>query len=181
MTSFFCQSHSEWSTFYSLALCTFIISTKYLNLNASKAFIHQIQNHSRTEGSPFHFVRHYENFPFFGFFRKFLMSPKGPLCSFFDSLQQNGCKEILESLPFRFFVIETVQKSHFLSDVRFSQYISTDNFFNTIGILEVEVRNYCAISEFLTLYSNYIAFFYGGGGGSKTIAPFCLSRLYSNF
>ena len=54
-------------------------------------------------------------------------------------------------------------------------------FFITVRILEVEVQRYCAIFEFLKFYPNYIAFYQGGGGGSKTSAPICPSTLYPNF
>ena len=43
-------------------------------------------------------------------------------------------------MPHPFYIFwhyDMVQNSHFLSDIRFSQYISTDNFFNTIQIFDM--------------------------------------------
>ena len=49
-------------------------------------------------------------------------------------------------------------KSYNLSDIRFSQFRSTNIVFKTARILEVAVRKNYVPSEYLTLYPNYIAF-----------------------
>ena len=59
------------------------------------------------------------------------MSPKGPT-SLSDILQQIGCQKIVKARRY-----ETLSKISFQSDIRFSQYIFTESFFNTIGIFDV--------------------------------------------
>ena len=56
------------------------------------------------------------------------------------------------------------------------------NFFNTIRILEVDVRKYWGImiSEFLTLFPDYLVFHGRGGRGSKKFAHICSCKLYPN-
>ena len=47
---------------------------------------------------------------------------------FFDILQQNRCLRIPKGPALPFWHDERVQVSHFLSDIRFSQYIFSENF-----------------------------------------------------
>ena len=95
---------------------------------------------------------------FFGtmrlFFRKFFDCTKGSLLQCFDILEHKRCFKIPEGPPFQIFRhYETVQNCHFSSDIRFSQYISTNNFFNTIRNLNVisrvkrNIRIFDVISE----------------------------------
>ena len=89
------------------------------------------------------------------FFEKLLGPQRVPLQFFLDF----ATKWMLKNPKNPFYIFrhsDTVQKN-FFPDIRLSQNISTKNFFfNTSRILEVEVRKYCAISELLTLYPNYI-------------------------
>ena len=103
-------------------------------------------------------------------------------------------KKIPKGPPFTLFRhYATAQLFHFSSDTRFPQYMCINNFFDNILILAVisevncvslkrfEVQKCCATSETLTLYPDYIAFYQGGGGGSKTSAPFVPARYNGTF
>ena len=99
------------------------------------------------------FFRHYETF-----FRKFFDCTKGSPSVFFDIWEHNGRLKISKGPPCQIFRhYETVQNCHFSSDIRFSQNISINIFFNTIRNLNVisgvmrNIRVFDVISE---VYSN---------------------------
>ena len=111
---------------------------------------------------------------FFGtmrlFFENFLIVPKGPHFNFFDILEHNRC--LKNSKIFRHY--ETVQNCHFSSDIRFSQYIYTNIFLNTIRNLNVifGIKRYIRIFDVISeVYSVSLR----RGGGSKTSARICPS------
>ena len=84
------------------------------------------------------------------FFENFLIVSKGPPFNFFDILEHNRCLKIPKGPPFQIFRhYETVQNCHFSSNIRFSQYISTNIFFNTIRNLNVifGVKRYIRIFD----------------------------------
>ena len=91
------------------------------------------------------------------FSENFLIVPKGPPFNFFDLSEHNRCFKIPKGPPFQIFRhYETVQNSHFSSDIRFSQYISTNIFFITIRNLNVisGVKRYIRIFDVISeLYS----------------------------
>ena len=83
------------------------------------------------------------------------MSPKGPP-SIFSSFATEWILKISKGPPFYIFRhYEIVQFSQFLSDIRFSQYISTNNsirIFNTVRIYDVisEVKRYIRIFDIIS-------------------------------
>ena len=94
---------------------------------------------------------------FFGtmrlFFRKFFYCTKRSPFIFFDILEHNRCLKIPKCPPFQIFRhYETVQNCNFSSDIRFSQYISTNIFFNTIRNLNVisGVKRYIRIFDVIS-------------------------------
>ena len=86
-------------------------------------------------------------------FENFLIVPKGPPFNFFDILEHNRCLKIPKGPSFQVFRhYETVQNCHFSSDIRFSQYISTNIFFNTIRNLNVisGVKRYIRVFDVIS-------------------------------
>ena len=77
-----------------------------------------------TKRSPFWFFRHCETF----FPKLFLMSPKGPPSIFWYFATEWMLKKPKGSLFFRFSAPWDSSKFSFLSDFRFFQYITTNNF-----------------------------------------------------
>ena len=120
------------------------------------------------------------NLDFFGtmrlFFKNFFDCTKGSLFIFLKFLEHNRCLKIPKGPPFQIFRhYETVQNCHFSSDLRFSQYISTNIFYNTTRNLNVvsgvkrSIRSFDVIAQ---VYSVSLR----GGGCSKTSARICPSR-----
>ena len=99
-----------------------------------------------TEGSPL--------FQFFSalsdFFSNFFCLQRAPSI-FFDILQQTGVSKRVS--PFTFFGTRRLfQNSHFSSEVRFSQYIPTNIFFNTFRNFDVisGVKRYIRTSDVIS-------------------------------
>ena len=99
------------------------------------------------------------------------MSPKGSPFKFNYILQQKGCLKAPKGPSF--FNLGTMRQFQ----IRFSLYIDEQIIFlNPVRILEVKVQKICFRLKFLTFYLNYMAFYYGGGRGSKKALPFIPAR-----
>ena len=93
--------------------------------------------------SPFNIFRHYKTSKFSFFFPKnFQCVQRVPSSIFFTFGKRMAVKKFPKGSPFTFFGTETVQNSHFSSDIRFSKH-PTNNFFNTIRIFDVISELYC--------------------------------------
>ena len=121
-------------------LCSFMKSTKYLILKASKASYMKYKTIPKQKGPPFNLFWHLRLSSLFRLcetsFKNSLMSPKvfwsdKSTFQIFDVLQQKGMFEKPKGSPFTFFRhYETVQNFQFSSDISiYNQYISTNNFF----------------------------------------------------
>ena len=163
-------------------LCTVHIYDVYLTLilNASKASNMKYKTISKQEGPTFHF---------FGtmrlFYVKLFYYTKGPPVNFFTRMDVKKSQTVpLVHFSERMWDYETqysflnTYPPTIFSILSVFDVISEFNY-STKG--KVEVRKFCAISDFLTFCPNDFKVHYGGGGGSKQSDRMSPSTQHSAF